>query len=388
MVKTELFQKDTKGNIRLWSIWVDETDGVISIKSESGILGGALIPVSTIIDKGLGSKSILEQATADMQTEINKKIKSGYVSDISKVKGKHETLTINKPSKGLVYDPTGKNGYTLERWKPGKEIAIQVKLDGWRFRIWTDGVDCIYYTASGDVTLGFDHITESILRSYNSYNWVHLGDPIILDGEIYNHELGFQLTASACGSTKHVTEEKQKLRDAMNFYVFDFIIPDGFEENYMARFGLVCTFKSDVVLIPETWTTHPADYKIKELFELALSNGYEGLILRRLDTKYEHKKSKQFLKYKPLIDEEFVVIGFEKSITGETLGSLICDSLNGEFSTNLKGDIGTDKYKQFIWDNQERFLGQLVTVEFLEYTEDCLPRLPRAKGFRNKIDIC
>jgi ATP-dependent DNA ligase len=387
MNKQTLYQKDTKGKIRVWSISVEESaNGIVSIDTESGILNGVMIPTRVIIHEGLGSKSIFEQAVADAQTEINKKIKSGYVYDIKNVKEKSQTATIDKPSKGLVYDQTGKNGITLSKWGVKGNFMAQVKLDGWRFRIWTDGTECIYYTASGDVTLGFEHITKSILDSYSKYYDFFDGEPILLDGEIYNHELGFQLTASACGSTKHITAEKQKLRDSMNFYIFDILYKDSHEAPYSLRYETCEMFVSETVILTQGWIVEQNHEKIKELFELVLSNGYEGLILRNLQAKYEHKKSKQFLKYKPLIDEEFVVVGFEKSITGDTLGSLICDSLNGEFSTNLKGDIGTDKYKQFIWDNQEKFLGQLVTVEFLEYTDDNLPRLPRAKGFRHILD--
>lgn len=88
-------------------------------------------------------------------------------------------------------------------------------------------------------------------------------------------------------------------------------------------------------------------------------------------------------KYKPLLDDEFKVTGFLKSITGDTLGSFECITEAGVvFSANPKDDFGTDAKKKQIWDNQKDYLGKFITVEFLEYTADGKPRHPRAKGFR------
>ena len=42
------------------------------------------------------------------------------------------------------------------------------------------------------------------------------------------------------------------------------------------------------------------------------SEGYEGIMLRNPDSKYEFKRSKHLQKYKKFIDEEFEVIGFTK----------------------------------------------------------------------------
>lgn len=387
---TTLYQKDSKGNIRVWMIYVDDTSNGIFIRSFSGIYMGNLIPCTTPIKEGLGGKTALEQANADMQTEINKKIKEGYVYDISLIKSKGQTATIDKPAKGLVYDPKGKtkDSYTIDKAKlRGKRVGVQVKLDGWRFRIWTDGTECLFYTSSGDIHIGFPHIAKAIRDSFPKFSEEYDVDSVILDGEIYNHELGFQATSSACGTSKHIDSEKAELRSKMQFYIFDIIGHCGF---YTNRYEIISRYFVDCeIIMPVETAFMIADEKlIDKLFEGYLKQGYEGLIIRQLDVEYQHKKSKQFFKYKPLIDSEFPIVGFKKSITGETLGSLTLSMPDGrEFDANMKDDLGSDITKQKIWNNRYNYLDKIVTVEFLEYTEAGFPRLPRAKCFRDKIDI-
>lgn len=388
-----LYQKDTKGKIRVWSICVidSQNPNYSEIIVHSGIQNGKLIRVSTPITQGsnigkVNEKSVRQQAQFDAQTEINKKLKQGYVANILEIKEKDESATIKKPMKAEKYHPTGKNGaLTLSKLGiVGKRVGIQRKLDGWRFRLFVSEVGVIFYTSSGDETLGFPQIENAIMARYQSFVDLYGMEEFYLDGEIYNHELGFQATASACGSVVNITAEKKKLRDAMKFYLFDICT----EDSYCEREDMITHFLDlEYIVSVDTYYINANDSDIDRYFIQFLNEGYEGLMIRQLDAPYEYKRTKKLAKYKPLIDEEFEVVGFEKSITGDTLGSLVCNSKYGVFSTDLKNEIGTDKYKKFIWDNQHLFKGEIVTVDFLEYTEDNLPRHPRAKCFRNKIDI-
>lgn len=396
MQKTYLYQIDSKGKIREWNIEVVPVgDGTYNIVSNGGIQGGKMIQTVTNISTGLNigksnETTTEQQAINDAQTEINKKIKKGYVADIAQIKTKGETLTIKAPAKGEVYHPTGKNkALTLDKAKyRGKKVGIQYKLDGWRFRIHITRTDITYYTSGGDVTLEFPQISQSLRKSFDKiidYVSDKYGvEEYYLDGEIYNHELGFQATASACGSVKNITPEKQALRDAMHFYIFDVCL----DTPYSTRRKVIEYFYTDVVKEVVTEIVDADESIIEDIFNKALSEGYEGLIIRDMESHYEYKKSKQFLKYKPVIDKEFMIVGFNKSISGETLGSFECIMEDGRtFSCNLKDSLGTDKMRKEIWDNQQDYIKKFVTVEFLEYTKDGKPRLPRAKAFRKGQSI-
>ena len=202
---------------------------------------------------------------------------------------------------------------------------------------------------------------------------------------------GFQATASACGAGKNKTMQSQlspdqkDLRNKMHLYLFDVCM----DAPYTTREKVLNYFYSSCVLKVDTFKIPAEESAIDKLFEQFLSEGYEGLMIRQLDMPYEYKRTKQLTKYKPLMDDEFPIVDFLKSISGDTLGALWCEMPDGQrFKTNLKSTIGTDKFKQEIWDNRKDYIGKWVTVEFLEYTlptgnyKTGVPRLPRAKAFR------
>lgn len=381
-----LYQKDHRNQIRVWKIDVKHHISHSEIIIEAGLLNGKLVTTVTPINEGsnigkANEKSIRQQADFDAQTEINKKVKTGYVDDINNVKAKSETATIKKPMKGEKYHPKGKNkALTLDKLGiRDKYVGIQRKLDGWRYRIFVSDSEIIFYTSSGDVTLGFNHIEESIRSCYDKFVELYGLTEFILDGEIYHHGLGFQAVASACGSTKHLTNDKFRLRNQMQFHLFDICT----EDTYQLRQEMLETFYSDCVKEVYTYYLHANEKEIDEMLNTFLSEGYEGLMIRQLTGGYEYKRTKQLIKYKPLIDDEFEIVGFNKSITGETLGSLKLRINNETFDSDLKDEFGTDKMKKQIWDNKNDYLGKIVTVEFLEYTDDGIPRHPRAKSFRS-----
>lgn len=418
MQKQTFYQKDTKGKTRVWTIEVDHVSDTLSnILTTTSILNEptSVIPTTTPITEGknigrANETTIAQQAEFDAQTEINKKVKKGYVTDLSQVKEKDETATIKDPMKGYAYhpspDPNNKKDKRLSLDKlgiRGELVGIERKLDGWRFRVHLTRNEVKFYTSSGDLTLEFAHISESLIKSFSEIfayvNGKYGVTEYYLDGEIYCHGLqlikdnknnitgmyyepntsGFNAAASACASVKNITPAKQALRDAMHFYLFDVCM----DAPHTTRKKVLEYFYSDVVKPVETIYINAQEDKIEELMNQFLNEGYEGLMIRQLNIPYEYKRTKQLTKYKPMIDDEFQIVGFKKSISGDTLGSLELIMEDGtKFFANLKNEIGDDKTKQEIWDNQANYLSKWVTVDFMEYTPDGIPRHPRAKAFR------
>lgn len=409
MQQEKYYQLDVHNNIREWNIEVkpEGSIGNYQIISNSGIVGGAMTMTITVVDAGKGKKTIQEQAEADARTEIKKKVKSGYVSDVNKIKAKNDTATIKDPMKGDKYHPLKKNkGLTLDDLNiRNKQVGIQRKLDGWRYRIHLTKNDAIFYTSSGDITLEFPQIKDSLIKSFNKiYDYVNNKYGITeyyLDGEIYNHSLGFSAAASAGGSGKNkttqaeLTIDQKSLRDLMHFNLFDVCMA----APYTTREKVLNYFYSPCVLPVETIKILANDEDIDKLFQQFLSEGYEGLMIRQLDMPYEYKRTKQLTKYKPLEDGEFEIVGFKRSITGNTLGSFECKMTDGRtFFANPKDSLGSDKEKQKIWDNRTSYFGKFLTIEYLEMgtpnDEDKKngfttgrPRHPRAKSFRKGKSI-
>lgn len=412
MKKQTYYNKDSKGNTRQWSIWVEKiSNSQFDIVTEDGIVGGKLKGSRVPITQGLGKNTIEEQAIADAQSVINIKEKRGFSKDINNLKTSSETATIKKPMKAETYKPypkddkEKKSSFTLDKAGiRGKRVAIDRKLDGWRLRVRINKDECVFYTSSGDVTLSFPQIEAQIRKVFdkNIAYWEKKYGVTehILDGEIYRHELqvikdakdnvtghfyqpnksGFSATASACASVVNITPEKQALRDQMQFHIFDVAIDDKTVLDSTRQKIVEYYVDNKSVVAVEKFYLIADEKEIEKLMQQFLSEGYEGLMIKVLNTPYEFKRSRFIFKYKPVIDEEFQVTGFKKSITGETLGSL-------EFTTD-KGvkfwgnPMMTDAEKQLIWDNQKSYLGKWATCVFLEYTADGAPRHPRVKGWR------
>lgn len=411
------YQLDSKGKMREWTIRVEYVNDALSnIIATSGLLDGKKIQTITPITKGSNigrsnEKSVFEQAIFDMESEINKKVKSGHVTNILDVKTKDETATIKAPMKGGKYHPKPDKNNKKDDRKDleaigilGEKIYLQKKLDGHRYRIHITKDDVEFYSSGGDLVPEFPQISNSLRKSFDKiYDYVNSKygiEEYYLDGEIYKHGLkgvqydestdewkeiivensdGFNATASACGSKVNITPEKQALRDAMEFHLFDVCL----DVPYTTREKVLKYFYSDVVKEVESIEIIANAKEIDSYFEQFLLEGYEGLMIRTLNTPYEYKRSKQLWKYKPKEDIEVQIIGFNESIKGGTLGSLQCILEDGtKVDSMLKGAIGDDASKLKIWNNQSEYLGKWVTVEFMGYTPDGSLRHPRAKAFR------
>lgn len=143
-----------------------------------------------------------------------------------------------------------------------------------------------------------------------------------------------------------------------------------------------------------------------------LELGYEGVILRRPNAPYKQGRSTVnegfLLKVKSFKDAEAEVIGFEERMenlneaktdeTGHTkrsshkankvgrgdLGALIVEWGGVQFN------IGTgfvDAERQHIWDNREKFHGQLVKFKYFPVGVKEAPRHPVFLGWRDRIDL-
>ena len=114
-----------------------------------------------------------------------------------------------------------------------------------------------------------------------------------------------------------------------------------------------------------------------------MDDGFEGQMVRVTDSPYQNKRSKNLLKRKEFIDEEFEVIDIEEG-SGNRTGTvkhLVCKNKNGKtFNSNVKGNF---EYLEEILKNKKDYIGKLATIKFFQYTPDAVPRFPYAIGFRD-----
>ncbi len=398
MDKITLYQYDQAKNVKIWTIEVVDHGTHAEILSYSGIKGGAMTPNSTIIDKGKGGRSIMEQATSQAESKAKKKIKEGYSDDINNIKDS-STLQggAKEPLLAMKYDPTGKQkgSKTLKKIGiEGKLVGCQRKKDGNRYitKVGFDGKDfyCKKKTRKGEDFAPIAHIDEQIVNCFKKiYNYVNTKYNVTeytIDGEFMPPTIdgsklfSFNKLNGLVKSGGKTLEEKLLLK-TVEYHIYDVELPVGYETRDKIK-----NYFKDTHLIPlETEYVIATDENLRKLLEKYLEEGEEGLMIRQLGMPYENKRSWQLCKYKLFVDEEFEVVQILRSIKGEMAGAIelkpnkpCFDRENKPILTFKAGLNFSHEECKEIWKNKEQYIGKIATIKFFEYSEFGIPRFGKA----------
>lgn len=368
-----LFKKTATGAIQKWMIGVEGT----TIVTIYGQVGGAIQTTRDLIKSGKnqGRKNETaaeEQATKEAFSRWEKKKKSGYVISIAAAKAGEVDEIIEggaSPMLAKVYQD-------YENKISGR-VAIQPKLDGARMicvignrgevSLWTRTRKRIY---------SMEHIEESVAELAYKRSWRNM----VLDGEAYNHDLknSFEKLMSAFRKD-NPTPEAQKLE----YHVYDVMSDECFSMRSKIL-GDINLYGGRHIWAVETHFVEGKD-RIKEYYKKWVEMGYEGAMVRLLGEGYKNKRSGQLLKLKEFLDAEFIIIGVEEGrgkLAGHA-GNFICKTKSGkEFGVKMSGETS---FLKTIFDNQEEYIGQLLTVKYQGLTSDGIPRFP--VGLRIREDI-
>lgn len=133
-------------------------------------------------------------------------------------------------------------------------------------------------------------------------------------------------------------------------------------------------------LVPSRiFKTYPAFLKF---YQQCLKSGCDGVVLKRLDGHYEWKRSKLWLKCKPLVDFEATVVGFTpgKGKYADTLGALLLVYTGVLFTSSGMSDA----HRRQIWEHQPRYLNKTVEITCRGFHPSGAPIEPRFKRWREE----
>lgn len=148
--------------------------------------------------------------------------------------------------------------------------------------------------------------------------------------------------------------------------------------------------------------------------ERCLEEGYEGVIIKDLESPYKYGRSTvregYMLKIKRYKDSEAKVIGFEELMSNtnqavvnklgktersnhkeglvpqDTLGALVVEDLR----TRVQFHIGTgfdQELRDHLWENKDSLIGKIVKYKYFGYGQVDKPRHPVFLGFRDERDM-
>jgi len=266
--------------------------------------------------------------------------------------------------------------YDEKRIDWSEPVYIQPKLDGVRCLFTKNGA----YSRAGNKFMNVAHIELRLIPFFKQH------PDVILDGELYNHELknDFEKIISLVRKQKPTSDDRLDSKNLVQFHVYDYF--DGvIYDSYKTRMQQLVTsdiYNKDIKYVPAK-LVDSYNYA-RDIHATFLSEGYEGSIIR-LDGLYKHGRSYDLMKFKDFSDAEAIIIGYEegKGKRTNTVGKfLMIDDEGVEFGCPPgKGYNYNDLSNMLL--NISDYIGQRATFTYFQRTKAGSYRHPLFKCLRN-----
>ena len=281
---------------------------------------------------------------------------------------------------------------------------------GWIYEPKLDGIRCLAFKRGGEVELysrnrnmlnaRFPEVVEALREQ--------LAGAFILDGEVVACEGGRSSFSLLQGRSRGVPSSRRAAVE-IYYYVFDIVYFDGYDVTGLPLVGRKWLLEraldfSDTVR--HLSHIHEAD---EEYLREACGEGREGLMAKRAASLYVSKRSPDWLKFKCVREQEFVIGGFTEPRGSRTgFGALLVGYYEGKY-LRYAGKVGTGFKESVLEDLRHRLSAieqesspfddspseagvhwvkpELVAqVAFAEWTPDGRLRHPRFLGLRSDRD--
>ena len=269
-----------------------------------------------------------------------------------------------------------------------KPTFIQPKLDGVRCVIQAELIKIIHedyvvlvtaYSRTGKEWKNIDHILKELKPFFIKH------PNVILDGELYNHDLknDFEKIISLVRKTKPTEEDRLESAEKVQFYCYDTIMEHMPYERRRSFIGENLYYGYKTVRTLEHYKVHNTE-EVEVNHEDFLELGYEGSILRQ-NKPYECKRSWTLMKVKDFSDAEALIIGYEEG-KGKRVGTLGKFLMQDEDGNKFGCPPGKGYNYQDMRDmlrDIHKYMGQLATFTYFERTKAGSYRHPLFKSIRN-----
>lgn len=310
--------------------------------------------------------------------------------------------TVNKVLKKTDISPVpvfecmlAHDGANHESKITGKKL-VEPKLDGVRALTVVDyeSRTVTMYTRNGKVLENFTHITKVFENNIDNFARSH-----VFDGEIVSNTFN-QLM-------KQVHRKENVQADDAKLVLFDIVPLFEFKQGQSVmgqkrrsaflreNFSKIFGDSNCVEIIPQKefdLDVLTDEIEFKDYNKAMVEAGYEGILIKDGNAKYECKRSTSWLKQKPFIEVSLEIREVEEG-TGRNvgrLGALVCSGHDDgkEIHVNV-GSGFSDSDRRDLWDSRESLFGQIVEVraDAVSQNQDGtyslrFPRFMRFRGFK------
>jgi len=263
-------------------------------------------------------------------------------------------------------------------------VRVEAKLDGLRLIAVKNRGEVSLFTRSGTPIETLPKIVQAIKDLKH--------DDIVLDGEVMGED--WNESASVVMSSKTKKDDS-----TMRYHIFDCVKFEDWQQqksetHYRARLLDISIIVGDVQGTPFRYvkaTTANDEAELREFYNECLTEGYEGVMLKRLDTPYQWKRTDAIVKMKPVSTEEGVIVGWhlspEKTKRAGQFGGFHVLTKNGVI-TKVGGGYTDAQKKQIQEEGPDTYIGRIAEVEHQPpFTNDGKLRFPVFSRFRDPSDV-
>lgn len=284
----------------------------------------------------------------------------------------------------------------LKKWGfPDTPVFAQPKFDGDRCRAVVSGGDAILYSSECNERPFLIHIKHALVGMVARAGMTHAE----LDGELYIHGEGHELIHSITSRTVNMHPDEHLLQ----YHIFDIITDEPQHQRFMRLVKMFDTVGPNYPLkLAGLFRLYNMDEIIRHM-DWFVSQGYEGIIIRKIDGLYKRKRSTDIMKFKPHLQIEAQIVDV---VEGEgrchgTLGAVVCHMPSDPFKIcTVKtfnagtGPILTDYGRRLLWQERDRVIGGVAIIKYQNTTNGGVPRFPvlvdviaegRTNGYKQDI---
>lgn len=375
-----ILYKKNGDKVQMWMIELNKDQ----YRTTEGFVNGALTTTqwTTALPKNVGKAnetSGTEQAIKEVEAKIKLKFEKGYVRDES-----GEGIRRFEPMLAHKYEDHLKKlapYLTEDYYIVAGEAAIysQPKLDGMRCNAILVGEKVKLYSRQGKPINNVKHI-ETVLLNVLKNN-----PGIILDGELYNHNLkdDFNTIISHTRKSKPTADDEKACAEVIEYHIYDII---NLNKPYISFSDRQNWIKENLENLPHIVEVDTNEIitqaQMDELYAEYREAGYEGQMIR-LNKPYVQGRTHNLLKRKEFQDAEFEITDILEGIGNRSgmMGKFILKTENGEsFESNALGD--NSLYKEYLL-NKKNYIGKMATIRYQNLTPRGVPRFPILTSVRD-----
>jgi DNA ligase-1 len=272
------------------------------------------------------------------------------------------------------------------------EVMIEPKLDGVRTIAILTKDNVQLFSRNGKLFNNFPQIEQELLKLCPTTTQ---RGGVVIDGEITGKS--FQELMRGATRKDHVATDSV-------FNVFDIMSLVEFKQGHsnrpqkdrlLALESVVNRVQmANVVMVKgkQINLDNEQDHKFMEQYANdCVAEGYEGIMIKKLDAPYECKRSTFWMKWKPVITVDLEVVDIEEG-TGRNagrLGALVCEGVDDNRTIRVNVGSGlSDSDRDDFWTRKDSLVGYVVEVKADAVTQNQdgtyslrFPRFERFRGF-------